>query len=130
MAKPVLTTILETKAMNKVAPVIIYLWSIKSCAPSLGETTGDLLPMTINVGCVVSSIIFTSQFLSTMVMQLLSSRVHFVGGLITLINQLNRVMLFWIAFIFTRSFATFFGDLLTKAIDKSGLEFGTVELTS
>ncbi len=55
-----------------------------------------------------------------------------VGGFIALIalasyvTQLNRVMLFWLAFILTRPFGATFGDLLTKPIEKGGLGFGTV----
>jgi uncharacterized membrane-anchored protein len=55
-----------------------------------------------------------------------------VGGLIALISlvsfatQLNRVMLFWLAFILTRPFGATFGDLLTKPVEKGGLGFGTV----
>ena len=55
-----------------------------------------------------------------------------VGGLIALIalasyiTPLNRIMLFWLAFILTRPFGATFGDLLTKSLEKGGLGFGTV----
>lgn len=55
-----------------------------------------------------------------------------VGGIIALIalasylTQLNRVMLFWLAFILTRPFGATFGDLLTKPLEKGGLGFGTI----
>ncbi len=41
-------------------------------------------------------------------------------------TRLNRVMLFWVAFVLTRPFGATFGDLLTKPIAKGGLNFGTV----
>ena len=41
-------------------------------------------------------------------------------------TQLDRVMLFWIAFVLTRPFGATFGDLLTKPIEKGGLDFGTM----
>lgn len=41
-------------------------------------------------------------------------------------SRLNRVMLFWVAFVLTRPFGATFGDLLTKPISKGGLDFGTV----
>jgi len=50
-------------------------------------------------------------------------------GLVVLANyctQLNRVMLFWIAFVLTRPFGATFGDFLTKPIEKGGLDYGTV----
>ncbi len=42
-------------------------------------------------------------------------------------TQLNQIVLFWIAFIFTRPFGATFGDLLTKPISKGGLNFGTAQ---
>jgi uncharacterized membrane-anchored protein len=55
-----------------------------------------------------------------------------IGGLLGFVvlgaycTRLNRVMLFWIAFVLTRPFGATFGDLLTKPIAKGGLDFGTV----
>lgn len=54
-----------------------------------------------------------------------------IAGLIGLVvlakyfTHLNRVMLFWLAFILTRPFGATFGDLLTKPLEKGGLDFGT-----
>ena len=218
--------------MNKVAQVTLYFWIMKICATTLGETAGDLMSMTMNIGYAISSIILLSLFLITLVMQLLSSKFHpvlywsvilttstagttmsdymdrtlglgyakgslilvtclvivlavwrfsektlsvssiqttkaelfywaailfsntlgtalgdfladdsglgflggatLVGGIIALIalalyvTQMNRVMLFWLAFILTRPFGATFGDLFTKPIAKGGLGFGTV----
>ena len=41
-------------------------------------------------------------------------------------TRMNRVLLFWIAFVLTRPFGATFGDLLTKPVQKGGLNFGTV----
>jgi uncharacterized membrane-anchored protein len=60
--------------MNKVAQVTIYFWVMKICATTLGETAGDLVSMTLNVGYALSSIILLSLFLGTLAMQLLSNR--------------------------------------------------------
>ena len=55
-----------------------------------------------------------------------------IGGIISLIalayyvTRLNRVMLFWLAFVLTRPFGATFGDLLTKPLEKGGLGFGTI----
>lgn len=59
--------------MNKVAQVTIYFWIMKICATTLGETAGDLLSMTMNVGYAISSIILISLFLVTLAVQLISS---------------------------------------------------------
>ena len=37
------------------------------------------------------------------------------------LTRLNDVLLFWIAFIFTRPFGATFGDLLTKPLEQGGL---------
>ena len=40
-------------------------------------------------------------------------------------KAMNDIALFWIAFVFTRPFGATFGDLLTKPLDKGGLDLGT-----
>ena len=218
--------------MNKVAKITAIFWIIKICATTLGETAGDLLSMTMNVGYAVSSVILISLFLISVVAQLKSTKFNpvlywivilmtstagttmsdfmdrtlglgymrgsliliacllvvlaawrisektlsvsniqttkaelfywtailfsntlgtalgdfladdsglgflggatLIGGLLGLVvlaaifSRLNRVMLFWVAFVLTRPFGATFGDLLTKPIAKGGLNFGTV----
>jgi len=222
----------RTQTLNKVAQVNIYFWVMKICATTLGETGGDLLSMTLNVGYAISSIILLSFFLITLFIQLASKKFHpviywlvivststagttmsdymdrsvglgyfkgslilvsclvlilalwrysegtlsvnyiqtkkaeifywtailfsntlgtalgdfladssglgFLGGggligtLLALVvlayylTQVNRVMLFWIAFVLTRPFGATFGDVLTKPVEKGGLNLGTI----
>jgi uncharacterized membrane-anchored protein len=55
-----------------------------------------------------------------------------IGSLIALtalayrFTRLNRIVLFWVAFVLTRPFGATFGDLLTKPIVKGGLNLGTL----
>src|SRR5262245_24288848 len=55
-----------------------------------------------------------------------------IGGLIALtalaawLTRVDRVVLFWIAFVLTRPFGATCGDLLTKPVAKGGLDLGTV----
>lgn len=218
--------------MNKVARVTIYFWIMKICATTLGETAGDLLSMTLNVGYALGSLILIGLFVVTLVLQLRSKKFNpvlywtvilststagttmsdymdrtlalgyakgslilisllvvvltawrysekslsvnnittikaemfywtailfsntlgtalgdfladdsslgflggasLIGGLLALVvlafycTRLNRVLLFWIAFVLTRPFGATFGDLLTKPVEKGGLDFGTV----
>ncbi len=218
--------------LNKVAQVTFVFWVMKICATTLGETAGDLLSMTMNVGYAISSAILISLFLISLVAQLRSRRFHpvlywtvilttstagttisdfmdrtlglgyakgsliliacliavlvawrssegtlsvnhiettsaelfywiailfsntlgtalgdfladssglgFLGGaaliaglltlvvLATYLTPLNRVILFWIAFVLTRPFGATFGDLLTKPTGAGGLGFGTI----
>jgi len=218
--------------MNKVAAVTFYFWIIKICATTLGETAGDLLSMTMDIGYGFSTVILLGLFLVSVIAQLMVSKFNavlywtvilttstagttmsdfmdrtlglgyangslilssglllvlaiwhvsektisvsniqttraemfywlailfsntlgtalgdfladdsglgFLGGavliagligLVVLANyftRLNRVMLFWIAFVLTRPFGANFGDFLTKPIQKGGLDYGTV----
>jgi len=218
--------------MNKVAAVTFYFWIIKICATTLGETAGDLLSMTMDVGYGFSTVILLGLFLVSVIAQLMVSKFNavlywtvilttstagttmsdfmdrtlglgyangslilssglllvlaiwhvsektisvsniqttraemfywlailfsntlgtalgdfladdsglgFLGGavliagligLVVLANyftRLNRVMLFWLAFVLTRPFGATFGDFLTKPIEKGGLDYGTV----
>lgn len=218
--------------MSKVAQVTFFFWIMKICATTLGETAGDLLSMTLNVGYAVSSIILISIFLVSLIAQVRSKVFHpvlywlvilttstagttmsdfmdrtlelgyakgsailvtclvvvlaawrfsegtlsvsnirtvkvelfywiailfsntlgtalgdfladdsglgflggaaLIGGLIAVIalaaytTKLNRIALFWLAFVLTRPFGATFGDLLTKPTEKGGLNFGTI----
>ena len=218
--------------MNKVAAVTLSFWIMKICATTLGETAGDLLSMTMDVGYAISSLILLGFFAATLAAQLAARTFHpflywavilststagttisdfmdrtlqlgyakgslilatglvivlvawrltvgslsvesirsrrteafywtailfsntlgtalgdfladdsglgFIGGagliagVIALVaiaayfTRINRVLLFWIAFVLTRPFGATFGDLLTKPVDRGGLAFGTI----
>lgn len=56
----------------------------------------------------------------------LTGAVILVVVLLHYFTRLNKVLLFWVAFIFTRPFGATFGDLLTKPLAKGGLELGTL----
>lgn len=49
---------------------------MKICATTLGETAGDLLSMTLNVGYAVSSLILIGMFLITLISQLVAKKYH------------------------------------------------------
>lgn len=217
---------------SKVAAVTLGFWVMKIAATTLGETAGDLLSMTLNLGYVASSAILVTIFAGLLAVQMSARHFHpllfwsvvlatstagttmsdlidrtlglgyatgatllaaclalvllawrlseksisvshiasrraegfywtavlfsntlgtalgdfladdsglgFTGGalligslialtaLATRIKGMNRVVLFWIAFVLTRPFGATFGDLLTKPMEKGGLGFGTV----
>ncbi len=56
--------------MSKLPQITFAFWVMKICATTLGETAGDLLSMTMDVGYAVSSLILLSMFLVTLVAQL------------------------------------------------------------
>ena len=60
--------------MRKIAEVTLLFWIMKICATTLGETAGDLLAQTMNVGYGVSSAILIGLFLVLLVGQLAARR--------------------------------------------------------
>ena len=58
--------------MNKLPQITLAFWVMKICATTLGETAGDLLSMTLNVGYAISSLILISVFVLTLITQLMS----------------------------------------------------------
>jgi len=219
-------------SIYKLPAITISFWIMKICATTLGETAGDLLSMTLNIGYAVSSMLLLSLFFITLFIQLSTKKYHpiiywavilatstagttisdfmdrtlelgyatgslilatllittlsiwkmtektlavtnitstrgelfywtailfsntlgtalgdfladnsglgfaggaiFIGSLLILIvlaykfSRISHIILFWLAFVLTRPFGATFGDLLTKPLEKGGLNFGTV----
>ncbi len=88
----------------------IFYWMAILFSNTLGTALGDFLADDSGLG--------------------FSGGAALIGGLLGLIvvatfTRINRVLLFWIAFVLTRPFGATFGDLLTKPVAKGGLNFGT-----
>lgn len=62
--------------VSKVPQVTLAFWVIKICATTLGETGGDALSMTLQLGYAVSTLIFLGFFLVTATAQIASKRYH------------------------------------------------------
>lgn len=62
--------------MNKIPQVTLAFWIMKICATTLGETAGDLLSMTLNIGYAISSVILIGFFFVTVITQLLVKKYH------------------------------------------------------
>ncbi len=62
--------------MNKLPQITLLFWIMKICATTLGETGGDLLSMTLNVGYALSSLILIGIFLASLFTQLAAKRFH------------------------------------------------------
>lgn len=92
-----------TGTLNKVAQVNIYFWIMKICATTLGETGGDLLSMTMNVGYAISSIILLSFFLVTLLIQLATKRYHPV--------------IYWLVIVSTSTAGTTISDYMDRTLE-------------
>jgi uncharacterized membrane-anchored protein len=62
--------------MNKLPEITLLFWIMKISATTLGETSGDLLSMTLNLGYAESSIILFGLFLVTVIPQLIAKTYH------------------------------------------------------
>src|ERR1700728_1997207 len=69
---------LETRnlVMSKVPAVTLTFWIIKIPATTLGETCGDTVSMTWNLGYLVGSIIFLSALVVMVIWQTLAKKFH------------------------------------------------------
>ena len=79
---------------------------------ALGTAAGDLLAEKINLGYLLSAIIFGVLIASVAIS-------HFVF-------KVNAVLAFWIAYILTRPPGASIGDYLSQDVDNGGLGLGTV----
>jgi uncharacterized membrane-anchored protein len=85
---------------NKVPQVTIAFWIIKIAATTLGETGGDALSMTLNLGYAVSTAIFFAFFVVTASAQIASSKLHRI--------------LYWATIVATTTVGTTTSDYLTR----------------
>lgn len=90
----------------------IYYWVAILISNSLGTAFGDFLSENIGLSYLAGALI-------TGVIILIVVLFHYY-------TKINHILLFWIAFIFTRPFGATFGDFLTKPLSKGGLDLGTL----
>jgi uncharacterized membrane-anchored protein len=67
---------MSTEKIYKLPEITFFFWIMKICATTLGETAGDLLSMTLNVGYALSSLILIVIFMVSLSAQLRSKRYH------------------------------------------------------
>ncbi|MGF6087720.1 COG4705 family protein [Pseudomonas sp. 18173] len=89
--------------MNKLPQITLAFWVMKICATTLGETAGDLLSMTLNVGYAISSLILISVFVLTLVTQLMS--------------KTYKPVLYWIVILSTSTAGTTMSDFMDRTLE-------------
>jgi uncharacterized membrane-anchored protein len=87
---------------SKLPLITATFWVMKIAATTLGETAGDLLSMTLNVGYAVSSAILLSGFLASLVAQLLSRR--------------YQPVLYWTVILATSTAGTTMSDYMDRTL--------------
>jgi uncharacterized membrane-anchored protein len=89
--------------------VELYYWIAILISNSLGTAFGDYLSDDLGLSYLTGAAI--------------TAGIIVVVVLLHYFTRLNEILLFWIAFIFTRPFGATFGDFLTKPVEKGGLDF-------
>lgn len=87
----------------------MFYWVVITLSQTLGTALGDWTADTGGLGYVGAAVVF-------------GALLALVAGL-ALWTRVNRVLLFWAAFILTRPFGAVVGDFLDKPLDHGGLNF-------
>lgn len=90
----------------------LLLWTAVLFSNSLGTAFGDYLSDNIGLSYLMGALV-TASIIALVI------GLHYF-------TKANQILLFWIAFVFTRPFGATFGDFLTKPIAKGGLDLGTL----
>jgi uncharacterized membrane-anchored protein len=91
----------------------LYYWIAILFSNSLGTAFGDFLGDSLELSYLAGALV--------------------TGGVIVIVlllhylTKINHIVLFWVAFVFTRPFGATFGDFLTKPLAKGGLNLGTLQ---
>lgn len=93
----------------------IFYWIAILFSNSLGTAFGDYLSDVLNLPYIMGAIVTLGIILIVLIL-------HYK-------TKINVILLFWVAFIFTRPFGATFGDLLTKPVSNGGLDLGTLNAT-
>jgi uncharacterized membrane-anchored protein len=89
-------------ALGKVPEVTLFFWIIKIAATTLGETAGDAVTMSMNLGYLVGTLIFASLFLIAAGAQINVKRYH--------------PLLFWAVIVATTTAGTTLADFLDRSL--------------
>ena len=88
--------------MSKLPKITLNFWIMKICATTLGETAGDLLSMTLNIGYAASSIVLIGLFLISLVSQLVSKKYN--------------PLLYWTVILSTSTAGTTMSDYMDRTL--------------
>jgi uncharacterized membrane-anchored protein len=91
-----------SSTLSKLPEITLAFWIMKICATTLGETAGDLLSMTMNVGYAASSVILLGFFAVTLAIQLASKSYHPV--------------IYWLVILSTSTAGTTMSDFMDRTL--------------
>jgi uncharacterized membrane-anchored protein len=88
--------------LGKVPEITIWFWIIKVAATTLGETGGDAVTMSMQLGYAAGTVIFACVFAFAVGAQIAANRYH--------------PMLFWLVIVATTTVGTTLADLLDRSL--------------
>lgn len=101
-------------ALSKVPQATLAFWIVKIFATTVGETGGDALSMSLNLGYAVSTLIFLAFFLVTLAAQVRSSRYH--------------PIYYWLVVVATTTVGTTTSDYLDRSLGLGYIKSSIIEL--
>jgi uncharacterized membrane-anchored protein len=87
---------------SKVPEVTLVFWIIKIAATTLGETAGDSVTMSMNLGYLVGTLIFAAILLVAVAAQIAAKRFH--------------ALLYWVVIVATTTTGTTLADLVDRSL--------------
>jgi uncharacterized membrane-anchored protein len=95
-------TRLPTSTLSKVPEVTLGFWIIKVLATTLGETGGDAVSMSMNLGYALGSFIFFGIFAAAVVAQIFAKAFH--------------PLLYWVTIVATTTLGTTMADFADRSL--------------
>ena len=92
----------SSPALSKVPEVTLVFWIIKIAATTLGETAGDALSMSMDLGYLVSTGIFAALFIGMVGAQITAKEFH--------------AFLYWATIIATTTLGTTLADFADRSL--------------
>ena len=92
----------SSETISKVPAVTLGFWVIKILATTLGETGGDAVTMSMNLGYLVGTLIFATIFVASVAAQMSARRFH--------------PFLYWIVIIATTTAGTTLADFVDRSL--------------
>lgn len=89
--------------MNKLPKITLAFWIMKIAATTLGETAGDMLSMTLDVGYMASSVILFAAFLASVALQVRAKK--YIPAL------------YWLVIVSTSTSGTTISDMMDRTFE-------------
>ena len=102
MITPKNNALSQKNVLNKVPALTLIFWIIKILATTLGETAGDAVSMSMNLGYLLSTLIFAGIFFVTVSAQIKAKQFH--------------PFLYWATIIATTTVGTTLADFATRSL--------------